>query len=102
MKIKDVELITGLTQRAIRLYESKGLLNVSRSSNAYRDYSGETVEKLKLIKLLRQAGVGLPDIRLWNDGVISADELLRKRKRELCRENNVFSQQSMLCDRLIA
>ena len=33
VKINDVERITGLTQKAIRLYESKGLVNIARDEN---------------------------------------------------------------------
>ena len=47
MKINDVEKITGLSRKAIRLYESKGLISVSRDENTYRNYSSEDVEKLK-------------------------------------------------------
>ncbi len=37
MKIKDVEKLTGLSQRSIRLYEEKGLLEVRRDEdNQYR------------------------------------------------------------------
>ena len=51
MKINDVEKLTGLTQKAIRLYESKGLIQISRSENGYRNYSQENVNTLKTIKL---------------------------------------------------
>ena len=51
MKINDVERITGLTQKAIRLYESKGLVNISRDENGYRNYSDEDIEDLKKIML---------------------------------------------------
>ena len=44
MRIKEVEKTTGLTAKAIRLYESKGLLSVGRESeNDYRDYTPEDV-----------------------------------------------------------
>ena len=38
MRIKEVESRTGLTAKAIRLYESKGLLKPARETeNDYRD-----------------------------------------------------------------
>ncbi|MBO5091202.1 MAG: MerR family transcriptional regulator, partial [Clostridia bacterium] len=64
MKINDVEKITGLTQKAIRLYESKGLINVSREENGYRSYTQEDVELLKKIKLFRSVGMAISDIKL--------------------------------------
>ena len=40
MRIKEVESRTGLTAKAIRLYESKGLLKPARETeNDYRDYT---------------------------------------------------------------
>ena len=40
MRIKEVEQRTGLTAKAIRLYESKGLLKPARETeNDYRDYT---------------------------------------------------------------
>ena len=44
MKINDVEKITGLTQKAIRLYESQGLIKISRDKNGYRNYSEEDIK----------------------------------------------------------
>jgi DNA-binding transcriptional MerR regulator len=64
LKINEVEKQTGLTQKAIRLYESKGLIQVSRNENGYRDYSFDAIETLKTIKLLREAGLPIADIKL--------------------------------------
>ena len=55
MRIKEVEQATGLTAKAIRMYESKGLLTVAREAeNAYRDYTDEDVARLKTIAILRR------------------------------------------------
>ena len=64
MKINDVEKITGLTPKAIRLYESKGLISIAREENGYRNYSNEDIEALKQIKLFRSVGVSIADIKL--------------------------------------
>ena len=69
MKINEVEKLTGLTKKAIRLYESRGLLDVSGASNTYREYGEEHVEILKFIRLFRTAGLSLFDIKLWREGV---------------------------------
>lgn len=47
MRINDVERITGLSQKAIRLYESKGLVVISRNDNGYRNYTDENISALK-------------------------------------------------------
>ncbi|MBQ4065307.1 MAG: MerR family transcriptional regulator [Clostridia bacterium] len=100
MKINQVETITGLTQKAIRLYEAKGLLRVDRSENGYRNYSERDVETLKTIKLLREAGVAIPDIKLYLCGVITLDEMVDKRKKEIEAESGKSSSQYQSCERL--
>ncbi|MGQ7596020.1 MerR family transcriptional regulator [Streptococcus suis] len=63
MQVKDVEKLTGLSTKAIRLYEEKGLIEVSRNPlNDYRDYSEENVRQLRLIKLLRYFEFSLAEI----------------------------------------
>ena len=44
MKINEVEKITGLTKKAIRLYELRGLITVERGENGYRDYSERDIK----------------------------------------------------------
>lgn len=87
MKISEVEKITGLTSKAIRFYEEKGLIFVERKDNFYRDYNDDTVNRLKQIKLLRDVGIGISEISLYLNQVVSLGELLDKRKSELEREN---------------
>lgn len=102
MKINEVERITGLTPKAIRLYEDKGLIRVSRNENGYRNYSEENIATLKCIKFLRSAGITLTDIKLYICGVVTIDELLDKRKGEILKESGKNSDQYQLCDRIAA
>ncbi len=77
MRIKEVEKETGLTAKAIRLYESKGLLTVERhAGNDYRDYSEEDVKRLKTIAVLRKLDVSISDIKGWADGEVTLTDLL--------------------------
>lgn len=63
MQVKDVEKLTGLSTKAIRLYEEKGLIEVARNPlNDYRDYSEDNVRQLRLIKLLRYFEFSLAEI----------------------------------------
>lgn len=78
MRIKEVEERTGLTAKAIRLYESKGLLNVARETeNAYRDYSEADVERLKMIAFLREMDISIQGIKDWVDGKLKMQDLMR-------------------------
>lgn len=98
MRIKEVEQLTGLTAKAIRLYESKGLLNVARNQeNDYRDYSVEDVERLKTIAVLRQLDVPMKTIKEWTDGNCSLLSVLDDVKIE----NEKLSRDSQLKSKLI-
>ncbi len=101
IKISDVERLTGLTAKSIRLYESKKLLNVNRSGNSYREYSYDNIEKLKKIKLMRELGIAIADIKLWCDGVIDTDALIKKRQKELDDLDKLSSSQKELCREIL-
>lgn len=100
MKINDVERMTGLTQKAIRLYEAKGLVDIARDDNGYRNYSCNDIETLKVIKLLREVGVTLTDIKLYLFGVITLDELIDKRKKEIVGQAGKNSEQYLFCENI--
>ena len=67
MKIKDVNEQTGLTDKAIRLYISNGLVAPSIEENYSGrksiDFSEADVERLKNVALLRKAGFSIADIK---------------------------------------
>jgi len=67
MRIGDVAETTGLTQRAIRYYEEVGLLEpAERRTGANRRYDQADLERLKLIKRLREdVGLSLAEIRTF-------------------------------------
>ena len=100
VKIKDVEKITGLTPKAIRLYESKGLIHISRDENRYRNYSEDDIRKLKTIKLLRKAGISIADIKLYIFGVMSLEEIINKRKAEILKESGKRSDEYRNCENI--
>lgn len=93
MRIKEVEKTTGLTAKAIRLYESKGLLSVGRESeNDYRDYTPEDVERLKTIAVLRQLDVPVKTIKEWVDGKVSLSSMIE----DVCRQSREESKEQNL------
>ena len=93
MRIKEAEQRTGLTAKAIRLYESKGLLKPARETeNDYRDYTEEDVARLKTIAILRKLDVPVKTIKEWTDGERDLQDILQKaadQNREACRENEL-------------
>lgn len=72
MNISDVAKKTGLTSKAIRFYEEKGLVTSPlRSENGYRSYTPQHIEELTLLRQARQVGFNLEEcgelISLFND-----------------------------------
>ncbi|MBQ8350934.1 MAG: MerR family transcriptional regulator [Clostridia bacterium] len=101
MKISEVERLTGLTAKAIRLYETKGLLDVNRTSNTYREYDFANVERLSKIKALRELGVSLSDISLYFSGIHTLSEMIAKRKKEIEHDKKRNEQQYRQCIELL-
>ena len=100
MKINEAVRITGLTKKAIRLYEDRGLITVDRCENGYRDYSENDVKILKQIKVLRSAGVSITDIKLLFSGMLSLDDIIEKRKKEINTESGLNSERYAFCETL--
>ena len=93
MLISEVMEQTGLSKKTIRFYEDKGLIKVARKENGYREYSENEILTLKKIKSLRMCGISVSDIKLLFGNIVSLDDLLQKRKKEIESEHGLrFSQ----------
>ena len=61
--IQQLAKLTGTTSRTLRHYDDIGLLAPTRvASNGYRHYNEDALVRLQRILLLRQLGLGLPQI----------------------------------------
>lgn len=61
--IQEIARLAGTTSRTLRHYDDIGLLLPSRiASNGYRHYDGQALVRLQRILLLRELGLGLPQI----------------------------------------
>ena len=86
MKIKEVETRTGLVRKNIRYYESEELLTPGREEgNRYRNYSEEDISRLLKLKLLRQLGVPIRDIREYFEGSLGLREIMARRRSQMSR-----------------
>jgi DNA-binding transcriptional MerR regulator len=82
MLIGELVKRSGLTKDTIRFYEKKGLITVgskSRRDNNYKEYSEQVLEKLTLIRKLKDLGFTLNEIdtflELWRDEDASCKNL---------------------------
>ncbi len=93
MKISEVALKAGVTNRAIRHYEELNLIKSNRLSNNYRVYSKEALDKVKFISRARKLGFSINEcsslISLFDNkkrksaevrkiAIIKSDELKRQ------------------------
>ncbi|WP_151994796.1 Cu(I)-responsive transcriptional regulator [Buttiauxella massiliensis] len=101
MNISDVAKRTGLTSKAIRFYEEKGLVTAPlRSENGYRSYSQKHLDELTLLRQARQVGFNLEECRelvnLFNDPARhSADVKTRTLQKVADIEKHITELQAM-------
>ncbi len=68
LNIRDVVKQTGLTSRALRFYEARGLVSPLRTASGARYYGAEELERLHRITVLKSAGLSLAQIKKLFDG----------------------------------
>ena len=57
MQIKEVATQAGVTVKAVRYYEERGLLRPARAANGYREYDEVEVRVVREIKALQSLGL---------------------------------------------
>lgn len=63
MRIGELARRAGTTTRALRFYESQGLLTAQRSANGYREYGEDDIRLVSEIRTLQEVGLSLDDTR---------------------------------------
>ncbi|PHR16608.1 MAG: MerR family transcriptional regulator [Sphingopyxis sp.] len=78
LTINELVRRTGLTSRALRFYEARGLLSPLRTGSGRRLYSAAQIERIHQIVTLKKAGLSLSQIgRLFDSKPLDLAELLR-------------------------
>lgn len=80
MFIGEVAKQTGLSIKAIRLYEEMGLIRTPKRQGRYRVYTDKDVDVLRLIYEAKQLGVTLArlrDVIVYQDGDVDWDRIRR-------------------------
>lgn len=101
MQIKEVEKRTGLTAKAIRLYEDEQLIKVNRSDNFYREYNEETVKQLFEIKLYRKLDVKISDLKRWKNKEVNIEDLLLECLDGYEKKEERINNKKDICERLL-
>ncbi|GAA2202612.1 MerR family transcriptional regulator [Sinomonas flava] len=91
MRIREAAAAAGMTAKALRFYEGRGLLPPTRrSANGYRDFDEGALRRLDFIRRSREAGLSLEQVKDIIDVSESGDapcahvsELLARRLSEV-------------------
>lgn len=67
MRIGELARLAGTTTRALRFYETRGLLGARRAANGYRDYGEDDLRLVNEIVALQGVGFSLEDTRPFVD-----------------------------------
>jgi DNA-binding transcriptional MerR regulator len=100
--ISEVARHSGVTARTLRHYDEIGLLEPSRvAANGYRRYGSEELLRLQQILLLRELGVGLPEIGRILDAQTDRIAALREHHRRLLTERDRLARLAATVERTI-
>ena len=107
MLIGELVEKSGLTKDTIRFYEKKGLINLNRKNrreNNYKEYSEQVLEKLMLIRKLKEMGFTLNEIDtfldLWREEDASCKNLKFTLENKVALVNEQMQKLSELKERL--
>ncbi len=80
MLIGEIADFFGVSRKAIRLYEKKGILKPVKTdaANGYRYYSAEQVQQLNALLELKALGFSLDEIKTAKESLL---EMLEKKRR---------------------
>lgn len=86
-RIKEMSDISGISIRMMRHYDKTGLLKPDGiSSNGYRDYSEDDIDRLQKIMYLRELDFSIPDMKHILDGSEDDMVIAMKGQKELLIE----------------
>ncbi|MCX4340306.1 MAG: MerR family transcriptional regulator [Lachnospiraceae bacterium] len=104
MLIGEIADFFGVSRKAMRLYEKKGIIKPVKTdaANGYRYYSAEQVQQLNALLELKALGFSLDEIKQIMDGKTAKAALLeileKKRQAWLEAMNSAKYKEECLCE----
>lgn len=89
MTIGEFSRLTGINCSALRYYEEKGLIRVSRDGGNRRDYSEADTEWVKFLQRLKNTGMSLKDMKRYSDLRYKGDTTIAERL-ELLEKHRLY------------
>lgn len=98
MLINEVEHLVGISKKSIRYYEQNRLLSPTRNrDNDYREFTREDIQKLKMIKFLRELNVPVREIKLLANNELTLKECMIDRLEKIRREEEKYLKVKNIC-----
>ena len=99
--IKEAASVTGISEQNIRYYEKQGLILPGRNrENAYREYSDEDINRLKLIRLFRKLDMPITEIRKLLAGEVTLEKAVEQQIQHLQSEKDKMEAALRFCERI--
>jgi DNA-binding transcriptional MerR regulator len=74
MRIGELASTAGITTKALRYYEERGLLDAPRRTNGYREYDESHLRVVREIQHLQEIGFALEDTRPFVECIRAGNE----------------------------
>ncbi|MEZ0577243.1 MerR family transcriptional regulator [Nocardioides sp. MH1] len=107
MQIKELADRAGVTVKAVRYYESRGLITPDRASNGYREYDAADVQVVREIRALLSLGLTADEtvpfvdcLRAGNDRADVCPASLQAYRSRIAEIDRRISELSSLRDEL--
>ncbi|GGG52069.1 MerR family transcriptional regulator [Paenibacillus radicis (ex Gao et al. 2016)] len=85
--VKEVAQMLDLTEHAVRFYTDKGLIpTLLRDQNNARLFNEESINWLTGVKILKQCGMSIEDIKAYVDLCLEGDSTIRERYEIIVRQ----------------
>lgn len=98
MLINEVIHTVGLSRKSIQYYEKVNLIKPKRNdNNQYRIYTDDDINKLKVIKFLRELDIPIKEIKLLDEGNISLKECMQDRIDKIETEKEQYDKIKNMC-----
>lgn len=106
MLIGEIADFFGVSRKAMRLYEKKGIIKPVEvdPENGYRYYSTEQVQQLNALLELKALGFSLDEIKTITDGKATKELLIKllQKKQQIWQETIISAKHKAEClDRVI-
>lgn len=92
--IGEVSTLLNIRNSTLHYYERVGILpNIEKNSSGHRVFSTETVEFLKVVRCMRQTGMGITDIKNYVALCEEGDDSITTRQAIFIQQKKVLHQQ---------